>query len=82
MCPETIVRSWLPLMVSVLFFAAYDRPDETVLGWADVHREIERVPSLLDNRTPTKLSLWSTAGKMEDWKRIDTANLFPPPGRL
>ena len=54
---------------------AYDQPDETVLSWSDIQSEIERVPSLLEPRAPTKLSLWSTEGTMSKWKRIETVAL-------
>lgn len=51
---------------------AYDNPDESVLKLSDVIAYTMQNPSLLqEERRVAALSLWSTRGKMGDWKCLD-----------
>ena len=51
---------------------AYDNPEETVLNLGDTIAYVARHPTLLlKQRKVEAISLWSTEGKMADWKCID-----------
>lgn len=51
---------------------AYDNPEETVLNLGDTIAYVAQHPTLLmKQRKVEAISLWSTEGKMADWKCID-----------
>lgn len=56
---------------------AYDNPDESVMQLSDIIGCAMRMPSLLQNERQVKaISLWSTAGKMSDWKLLERVSFF------
>ena len=56
---------------------AYDNPKDTVLNLSDTLMHIMRYPTLLGReRRAEYIALWSTEGKMEDWKCIDRVKLI------
>lgn len=60
-------RPWTPHSSIV-----YDNPEETVLSLSSVFACIAKYPTLLTKERRVKgISLWSTNGKMENWKRLD-----------
>jgi hypothetical protein len=55
---------------------AYDNPADSVLQLADIVAYALQMPSLLQNPRRVKaLSLWSTEGKLSDWKLLDRVKL-------
>lgn len=55
---------------------AYDNPKETVLNLGDTISYVTQHPSLLMKpRKVEAISLWSTEGKLADWKCIDRIHL-------
>lgn len=55
----------------------YDNPENTVLSLMDVLVHMMKYPTLLSNeRRVQAISLWSTEGKMEDWKCLDRVEFF------
>mmetsp|Transcript_25605 Transcript_25605/g.47719 ORF Transcript_25605/g.47719 Transcript_25605/m.47719 type:complete len:268 (-) Transcript_25605:1588-2391(-) len=65
-------RPWTPHNSVV-----YDNPEETVLTLQGTLECIARYPTLLSSERRVKaLSLWSTEGRMEQWKCLDRVCLF------
>jgi hypothetical protein len=61
-------RPWKP-HISI----AYDNPESTFLNLKDIISDLIQIPTLLQSRQRrvTGISLWSTAGKLTDWKCLE-----------
>ncbi|CAB9511727.1 expressed unknown protein [Seminavis robusta] len=55
---------------------AYDNPEDTVLNLADTISYVAQNPSLMQTRRVKAVSLWSTEGKMAEWKCLDRVSFF------
>ena len=49
----------------------YDNPEDSEFDILGVMNIISKYPSLLNNRRPIGISLWSTYGTMNEWKCLD-----------
>lgn len=61
-------RPWKP-HISI----AYDNPESTFLNLKDIISDLIQIPTLLQSRQRrvTGISLWSTVGKLTDWKCLE-----------
>lgn len=55
---------------------AYDNPEDSVLNLADTISYVAQNPSLMAARRVKAVSLWSTEGKMAQWKCLDRVCFF------
>ena len=55
---------------------AYDNPEDSVLNLADTISYVAQNPSLMAARRVKAVSLWSTEGKMAQWKCLDRVSFF------
>lgn len=53
---------------------AYDNPEDSVLSLMDTISYVAQNPSLMQSRRVKAISLWSTKGKMAQWKCLDRVN--------
>eukprot|EP00588_Corethron_pennatum_P014232 CAMPEP_0194270612 /NCGR_PEP_ID=MMETSP0169-20130528/4566_1 /TAXON_ID=218684 /ORGANISM="Corethron pennatum, Strain L29A3" /LENGTH=275 /DNA_ID=CAMNT_0039012717 /DNA_START=196 /DNA_END=1020 /DNA_ORIENTATION=+ len=58
---------------------AYDNPENTTLSFEHAASLVSRFPTLLKDRQVKAISLWSTYGKMADWKCLDRIHLNVEP---
>mmetsp|Transcript_35603 Transcript_35603/g.70073 ORF Transcript_35603/g.70073 Transcript_35603/m.70073 type:complete len:827 (+) Transcript_35603:171-2651(+) len=58
---------------------AYDNPENTTLSFEHAASLLSRFPTLLKDRQVKAISLWSTYGKMADWKCLDRIHLNVEP---
>lgn len=64
--PEKRNGPWTPHLS-----LAYDNPEDSVLNLVDTISYVAQNPSLMEARRVKAVSLWSTEGKMADWKCLD-----------
>lgn len=55
---------------------AYDNPEDSVLTLNDTICYVAVNPSLMEERRIKAVSLWSTEGKMAQWKCLDRVSFF------
>lgn len=55
---------------------AYDNPDDSVLNLMDTIAYVSQNPTLMKERRVKAISLWSTKGKMAQWKCLDRISFF------
>lgn len=69
--PEKRTGPWTP-HISL----AYDNPEDSVLNLVDTISYVAQHPSLMDARRIKAVSLWSTEGKMAQWRCLDRVSFF------
>ena len=69
--PEKRKGPWTPHLS-----LAYDNPEDSVLNLVDTISYVAQNPTLMEARRVKAVSLWSTEGKMAQWRCLDRVSFF------